>query len=110
MSVAMGEAQGAFGGEVVRVGLPAVAPGAEMIEFAVAGAAVAGGEAAGLVPGADEVGQAGWGPVGGSAVVEEPAHLVGDQAAPGAVGLGGDAAGHGGGDGAVAGEFGGLVV
>jgi hypothetical protein len=67
------------------------------------------GEAAVLVAGTDVIGEGGGWAVGGAAVVEQGARGgVGEQAVSDAVG--GDLAGHLGGDGAVADEVGGLVV
>ena len=70
--------------EVVQAGGPALAPGGEMVDVAAFGGGVAGGEDAGPVAGAHQVGQAGRGTVAAPADVQDGAACrVGDQASPG---------------------------
>jgi hypothetical protein len=84
---------GAGGDEVVGVGVPALGPGLDVVEFAADGAAVAVGEGADLVAGADVVGELGWRFVAVAAVVDEFAEGVGDEPPPGAGRVGGDLSG-----------------
>src|SRR5882757_2696831 len=93
--------------QVVFAGLSAGAPALAMIKIAEPGGSSALREDARSVSGDDVIGEClGW-PVAAAAVVEElPGGGVGEQPAPGAGGVGGDAAGHGRGDGSVPVEVG----
>ena len=83
---------------------------ASVVEVAQLGCTPASGEGAGSVAGGDVVGEVrGW-PVGGAAVVEELAGVVGDQSSPSAGLVGGDTPGQVGGDRAVPVGVRGLVV
>src|SRR5882762_3784962 len=97
--------------QVVFTGFTAGAPVFAMIQVAVSGGSSAVREHAGLVSGDDVVGERlGW-PVGFAPVFQElPRYGVGEESAPGAGGVGGDAAGRGGGDGSVPVEVGGQLV
>src|SRR5215471_21187855 len=100
----------AGGGEVRGVCVAAVGPGFDVVEVAQLGCMSASGEGAGSFAGGDVVGEVGGCPVGGAAVVEELAGVVGDESPPGAGLVRGEAAGEGGGGGAVPVEVRGLVV
>ena len=76
----MGLAQG---DEVVQAGGAAPAPGGEVVDVAALGGGLAGGEDAGSVAGAYQVGQADRGPVTGPAhIQDDSADRVGDQTPP----------------------------
>src|SRR5882672_5381108 len=97
--------------QVVFAGLASRAPGLAMIEIAESGWAATVREHAGLVSGDDVVGEVLWWPVGFAPVFQElPRSRVGEESAPGAGGVGGDAAGRGGGDRSVPVQVSGQLV
>ena len=100
----------AQGVEVGLVGGAAVGPGVDVVEFAVAGGRVQAGKRQVRSRAMTKSGNVLRWLVAGAAVVDQVSGGVGDQAVPGAGGVGGEVAGQGGGDGSVAVEFGGLVV
>src|SRR5215469_30999 len=101
---------GAEGGDVRGARVAALAPCLDVVEVAQPGCTSASGEGAAPGAGDDVVGEVGGWPVGSAAVVEELTGVVGDQPAPGARLVGGEAAGHVGGNHPVPVEVGGLVV
>ena len=101
---------GAEGGDVRGVCVAAVGPGFDVVEVAQLGCTSASGDGAGSVAGGDVVGEVRRWPVGGAAVVEELAGVVGDESSPGAGLVGGETPGRVGGDRAVPVGVRGLVV